>query len=271
MRVAAAVMPGIESDHALLVAAVREAGALAMHSFGRDVETWEKRPGQPVCRADLDVNDVLAERLRDARPAYAWLSEEDDDDPARLDAERVWIVDPIDGTRAFLDHRPEFAVSVALAVNGAPVAAAVFNPATDELFDARAGSGARRNGAPVRASDASALAGARLVVSRTEMRRAGWHAGLGEMTITAISSTAYKLALVAAGQSDASATLWPKSEWDIAAGDLLVREAGGRIGDVAGAAFVYNRARPRFGSIVAAGARLYTPLRERLEALTSDT
>lgn len=261
------VMPDVESDHALLVAAVREAGALAMRSFGRDVETWEKSPGHPVCRVDLDVNDLLAERLDAARPAYAWLSEESEDDPARLDAERVWIVDPIDGTRAFLDHRPEFAVSVALVANGAPVAAAVFNPATDELFDARAGGGARLNGEAVRASGASTLAGARIFVSRTEMREAGWHRAIGEMTVTAISSMAYKLALVAAGRGDAAATLWPKSEWDIAAGDLLVREAGGRIGDAAGAGFVYNRAQPRVGSIVAAGARLHTPLCERLDAL----
>ncbi len=267
MSTAPAIVPDLESDHALLVAAVREAGPIAMRWFGREAGRREKRPGQPVCNADIEVNESLGARLRGARPEYAWLSEEDDDDPARLDAERVWIVDPIDGTRAFLDQRPEFAISVALALDGAPVAAAVFNPATDELFEAFAGGGARLDGEAIHTTGASALAGAEILVSRSEMREAGWHAGLGEMAVTAISSIAYKLALVAAGRSDATATLWPKSEWDIAAGDLLVREAGGRIGAAAGAAIAYNRTRPRVRSIAAAGARLYAPLCERLEAL----
>lgn len=266
-RAAARAAPEVGGDHALLLDAVREAGALAMSYFGRDFDIWEKSPGHPVCDADLAVNDLLERALRVPRPAHGWLSEESDDDPSRLDAERVWIIDPIDGTRAFLAGRPEFTVCAALAVAGAPAAAAVFNPATGELFDALAGGGARLNGRRIRASGARTLAGARLLVGSTEMHRAGWPAELAEANVTAISSMAYKLALVAAGRFDAAVTLWPKSEWDVVAGDLLVREAGGRLTDAAGRGLEYNLARPRFGSVVAAASRLHPCLIERLSPL----
>ncbi len=259
--------PDLRRDHALLIEAVRAAGALAMMYRGREIERWEKRPGEPVSAADLAVDAQLKRALHAARPGYGWLSEECEDDPCRLAASHVWIIDPIDGTRAFLDGRPEFTISAALAVDGAPAAAAVFNPVTDELFDALAGGGARLNGEPIRVSDADTLAGARLLVSRTEMRRAGWHEGLPETQVTPISSMAYKLALVACGRFDAAVTLWPKSEWDVAAADLLVREAGGRATDADGAGFTYNRAHPGFRAIVAAGPRLHDALLGRLATI----
>ncbi len=258
----------LAADHALLVAATRAAGARALADFGTDVEQWRKSPGQPVSSTDLAVNELLKARLMGARPDYAWLSEEDADErpTARAGARRVWVVDPIDGTRAFLKGRREFAISVALVENGAPVAGAVFNPATDEMFEALAPGPARRNGAVITASAARELAGARLGVSRTEMRRADWPGTLPEMVAEPISSVAYKLALVAAGRFDATVTLWPKNEWDAAAGDLLVRAAGGRITDAAGAAIAYDRPDPRISTIVAAGAALHGPLLARLAA-----
>ena len=264
---AAAPGPGPRRDHALLVEAVRAAGALAMAYRGRDFERWEKRPGDPVTAADLAVDAQLKQALHGARPGYGWLSEESEDDPGRLAASHVWIVDPIDGTRAFIDGRPEFTVSAALAVDGAPAAAAVFHPATGELFDAVAGGGARRDGVPIRVGDAGSLAGARLLVSRTEMRRAGWLERLPETRATPISSMAYKLALVASGRFDATVTLWPKNEWDVAAADLLVREAGGRVTDADGAGFAYNRADPGLRAVVAAGPRLHEALLDRLAGI----
>ena len=258
--------PDLASDHALAVAAVREAGALAMRYFGGEIESWYKAPGEPVSEADLEVNALLESALRGARPDYGWLSEESRDDAARLDAGRVWIVDPIDGTRAFLKGRPEFTICVALAAAGAPVAAAVFNPATGELFDALEGGGARLDGKPIRVSRAGALAGARFVLSRGELHREGWRGALAGMAVSAIGSTAYRLALVAAGRFDATATIWPRSEWDVAAGELLVREAGGIVTDAAGAAHAYNRRRPEIGSIAAAGGELHAPLVARLAA-----
>ncbi len=265
-RAPGAPLPALRDDHALLLGAVRDAGELAMRSFGRGIESTRKASGEPVCAVDLAANALLADALRAPRPGYGWLSEEDEDDPARLDARRVWIVDPIDGTRAFLADRPEFTVSAALVDDGVPVAAAVYNPATDELFDAIAGGGARLNGDPIRASGARALAGARLALGRTEIRDAAWPAELGDVALTAISSIAYKLALVAAGRFDAAVTLRPMSEWDIAAADLLVREAGGRVTGADGAPLRYNRAPPRLGSIAAAAPGIHAGLVERLAA-----
>ncbi len=256
----------LADGHGVLVDAVRECGPLAMHYFRNDAENWEKRPGDPVSEADIAVNRLLLARLGDARPDYGWLSEETEDTDHRLDAERVWIVDPIDGTRAFLDGREEFSISVALTVDGQPVSAAVYNPATDEMFDAVVGGGARLNGKTVTASDADGLDGARLLMSRSELRRADWPQELGECAMTSISSMAYKLALVAAGRFDATATMWPKNEWDIVAGDLLVREAGGRMSDSAGVSFAYNAASTRRLSVVAAAQGVYDPLIDRLGA-----
>ena len=256
----------LADDHGILVDAVRECGPLAMHYFRNDAENWEKRSGDPVSEADIAVNRLLLARLGDARPDYGWLSEETEDTDARLDAECVWIVDPIDGTRAFLDGRKEFSIAVALTVGGQPVSAAVYNPATDEMFDAVSGGGTRLNGERVTASDADGLDGARLLMSRSELRRADWPQELGECAMTPISSMAYKLALVAAGRFDATATMWPKSEWDIVAGDLLVREAGGRMSDSAGVPFAYNAASPRRLSVVAAAQGVYDALIDRLGA-----
>lgn len=256
----------LADDHGILVDAVRECGPLAMHYFRNDAAHWEKRPGDPVSEADIAVNRLLLARLGDARPDYGWLSEETEDTDARLDAECVWIVDPIDGTRAFLDGREEFSIAVALTVGGQPVSAAVYNPATDEMFDAVAGGGTRLNGEPVTASDARGLDGAKLLMSRSELRRADWPRAFGDCAITSVSSMAYKLALVAAGRFDATATLWPKNEWDIVAGDLLLREAGGRMSDSAGVPFAYNAASPRRLSVVAAAAGVYDSLIDRLGA-----
>ena len=138
--------PELARDHALVIDAVREAGAMAMTYFGGDVESWEKAPGNPVSDADIAVDNLLADRLCRERPAYGWLSEETEDDPARLSTPLVWIVDPIDGTRAFLKGRPEFTVCAALVADGAPILGVVFNPATGDFFEALKGGGARHNG-----------------------------------------------------------------------------------------------------------------------------
>ena len=254
-------------DHALVIEAVREAGAIALGFFGRDQRTWEKRPGHRVGEADLAANAHLETALCGPRRDYGWVSEESEGAPAPAARARFWLVDPIDGTNAFLAGRPEFSVAVALIERGAPVAAAVFNPATDELFDAVAGGGARLNGEVIRASERTTLDGARLAVSRVEHRELDWHRGLGRVTVEALSSVAYKIALVATGRFDATATLWAKSGWDVAAADLVVREAGGRISDAAGRGFDYADPAARISSVVAAGAGLYGPLLGRIGCL----
>lgn len=257
----------IEADeHAHLIGAVRAAGAVAMGYFRRQPTAWEKSPGQWVSEADHAANDHLKSALWGRHTGDGWLSEESRDDASRLDARRVWVVDPIDGTNAFLAGRPEFAISAALVMDGAPVAAALFNPATDEMFEALAGGGARLNGAPIRVTDRATVEGAALVSSRSEKDRAEWQDELCGVAVTALSSIAYKLALVAAGRFDACVTLWPKSEWDIAAAALVLGEAGGRMTDARGADFAFNAPNSRIGEVVAAGPRLHALLIDRLAA-----
>ena len=260
-------MSELQDDHALLVDAVHRAGDIALGFFCKQPKTWEKSPGHWVSEADLAANAYLETALRGARPDYGWVSEESEGETAPAAGAPYWLVDPIDGTSAFLRGRPEFAVSVALIEGGVPVVAAVCNPATAELFDAWAGGGVRLNGEPARASNRAALEGARLVVSRTEYRDLDWHGKLGALEVEALSSIAYKLALVAAGRFDATATLWAKSTWDIAGGDLLVREAGGRVTDGSGRDFDYGDPARHVSSMIAAGAALHAPLLERIMAL----
>ena len=254
-------------EHAHLIDAVRAAGMIAMEYFRADPRAWEKSPGHVVSEADHAANDHLKSALCDPNPHDGWLSEESADDLSRLEARRVWIVDPIDGTNAFLAGRAEFVISAALVVDGAPALAALYNPATDEMFEARAGGGARLNGEPIRATGRSAVEGARLISARSEKDRDEWRDALGGMAVSAISSIAYKLALVAAGKFDACVTLWPKSEWDIAAAALILSEAGAIMTDARGAAFSYNKSNTRFPEVVAAGPALHALLIERLDRL----
>src|SRR5437868_7297189 len=158
-------------DAALLKKTVREAGALALSLFRTELKNWTKGASSPVSEADIAVNDLLEQRLRSATPDYGWLSEESVDDEARLGKRLVWIVDPIDGTRAYLAHREDWCVSVALVEGASPVLAAVFAPATDEFFFAARGQGASRNDVPVHATagqqiEFSRVAGPKPLVER---------------------------------------------------------------------------------------------------------
>ncbi len=251
-------------DHVVLMAAVREAGIIAADHFHNKTPGWEKSPGHLVSEADLAAETCLYQRLCHARPDYGWLSEESEDDPARLSAARVWLVDPIDGTRSFLKGLPEFAVAGALIAGGTPVSAAVYNPATEEFFEARTGGGARLNGDAIAVSTTDRLTDARLLSGRIEMREKAWAERFPDSSVHSVSSIAYKLALVAAGRFDALISVWPKHEWDIAAGDLLVAEAGGRATTAEGAALAYNCPRPKLPSCVASNGLIQDALIARL-------
>jgi myo-inositol-1(or 4)-monophosphatase len=245
----------LANDRQLLREAVCAAGALALEHFHTDRHHWYKGPGQVVTAADLAVDRLLHDRLLGARPTDGWLSEERADDRSRLTGRRLWVVDPIDGTRAFADGVPEFSISVALLLDGEPVLGAVLNPATAESFEAALGGGAWLGDERLRVSAQADLAGARLLSSRTEMQRRRWPQLIPEAHITAIGSLAYKLALVAAGRFDGLLSLRPSHDWDLAAALLLVREAGGLITTADGGPIVLNRpATLRHPGLAAAGA-----------------
>lgn len=258
----------LEADGALLLQAVREAGALALGYFGHQPEARLKPDGTQVSEADLAADAALKAHLLGARPAYGWLSEETPDDLDRLGRTSVWIVDPIDGTRAFLKEKPEWTVSAALVEHGRPVLAAVFNPARDELFSATKGQGARLNGEPIHVSDRDDIAGSRLVVSRSLLRRDVWDRPWPELETIWVNSIAYRLSLIAAGRCDGTLSLSAKSDWDLAAAHLLVHEAGGVITTRNGGEIFYNGAVPEHDSVVAAGPKLHKALLERTRAVS---
>lgn len=258
----------LDPDRRLLRAAVEEAGALALSHFRRHAKRWQKGPGQIVTEVDLAIDDLLYRRLLDARPGDGWLSEERADDGSRHQRRRVWIVDPIDGTRAFVDGRAEFAISAALVVGHAPVLGVVSNPATGEWFEAMAGGGAWLDGQSIRVSDRTEVNGARLLASRTEMRHRRWSELIAGPRFTLVSSLAYKLARVAAGRDDGLLSLRPLHDWDVAAALLLMREAGGLATTADGSEIELNGPMPRHEGLIAAGtATLHRTLEERLVEL----
>ena len=252
-----------ESDVALLERTVREAGAIAKAIYERPHETWNKKDGSPVTEADLAVNRYLNEKLRSARPDYAWLSEESEDDPARLTARRLFVVDPIDGTLAFVKRRPHFTVSVAVVEDGRPVAGAVYNPLTDESFAAAKGQGARLNGDSIQVSRRHELDGCRILASKSTLNSARWEPW-PPMHVEVPNSIAYRVCLVACGAFDLAITMAATHDWDLAAADIIVREAGGIITSIEGAPPQYNRASIVQPSVLAAGPLLHTAVLARL-------
>jgi myo-inositol-1(or 4)-monophosphatase len=211
--------------------------------------------GDPVTAADHAANVVLREIL--PRRGEGWLSEESADDPSRLERERVWVVDPIDGTREFIEGIPEWCVSIGLVESGIPVAGGIFNPATDEMVIGSIETGVTINGVSARVTDPDDEVTVTVLASRSEMKRGEWESmKASNFDIRACGSVAYKLGLVAAGRADATWTLVPKSEWDVAAGTALVRAAGGVVCLVDGSEPSFNKPTPKFPNFVAAGPRI---------------
>ncbi len=205
-----------------------------------NIAARSKSCGSPVTEADHAVNAALREHL--LRPGEGWLSEETEDDRARLGCSRVWIVDPIDGTREFVDGIPEWCVSVALVEGGRPVAGGVCNPAAGDFIIGASSSGVMCNGVPVTISSRTTLGGATVLASRSECDRGEWNGYSGsEFHVKTMGSVAYKLALVAAGRADATWTLQPKHEWDIAGGAALLEAAGGFVCLPDGSPVIFNR------------------------------
>jgi myo-inositol-1(or 4)-monophosphatase len=223
-----------------------------------------KGKNNPVTTADFEADSKLKQILRDAFPTYGWLSEETVDNDDRLACERVWIVDPLDGTKEFIKGIPEFVVAIALAERGVPVMGVSYNPIKNELFSGIRGAGCFLDGKPVTVSTVSALEHSTILASRSETARGDWKAYEGRVKVRAIGSVAYKLALVAAGQADATFTLTPKSEWDIASGVALIVAAGGRVTDLNGDEMHFNRRDVKTPGFVASNGHLHSEIERML-------
>ncbi len=253
--------PELVKALARAIVAARAAGSiLRRHWHDRDFEIASKGHNNPVTSADLEANRAIAGLLRDAFPAYGWLSEESEDDKTRLQCARVWIVDPLDGTKEFIAGVPEFSVAIALAQEGEPVLGVTYNPVRREMFWAARGLGCHLNRRRVRVSRTRTLRRATVLASRSETARGEWQVFHGQLRVSPTGSVAYKLAMVAAGMGDATFTRLPKNEWDIAAGTALILEAGGCVTGLDGEPVRLNQPNVRLPGLIASNRLLYPKL-----------
>ena len=242
------------TDLTLLIDAARSAGDIARGYFNASPEVWEKSGGQgPVTKADLHVNRQLEADLQTARPDYGWLSEETEDGDVRQSTDRQFIVDPIDGTRSFIEGSKDWAHSIAIAENGIVTSAVIYLPMRDTLYAATSGGGATLNGVPITANEDRPIDTATVLSSKPNMDPKYWAAAVPPFNRTFRSSLAYRMALVAEGRFDGMLTLRPTWEWDVAAGALIVTEAGGNVSDQKGGPAVFNNPHPQINGMVAAG------------------
>lgn len=253
-----------ETDLALLEAAAREAGEIARGFWRDDPQVWDKGGDDPVSEADFAVDAHLNQRLLSARPDHGWVSEEAEDNTERLSAKRVFIIDPIDGTRSFVAGEKTWAHSLAIVEDGAPVAAAVYLPVPDKMYLAAAGQGATLNGKALQASGTSGLDGATVLSPKVSFQPEFWTNGPPVIDRHFRPSLAYRMALVGEGRFDAMITLRLAWEWDIAAGALIAAEAGARVTDRLGQELRFNSPTRQTQGVLAANAGLHQALFDAL-------
>lgn len=241
------------TDLSLLVKAAEQAGDIACRFSGPEAKRWDKPGGAgPVTEADLAVNAMLEDMLQQARPGYGWLSEETEDNSARLLREKVFIIDPIDGTRSFAEGSRTWAHSLAVAEDGEVTAAVIYLPQRGLMYTAARGQGAACNGVPVQVAPDTDLADADVLTAKPNLDPRHWLGGAAPAFHRSYRpSLAYRLAKVADGRFGAMLTLRRSWEWDIAAGDLILREAGGASSDRMGAPLRFNNAQPLLDGVVA--------------------
>lgn len=249
-------MTSLSDDLDLIREAALAAGGLAMQERDLGLKISHKDGGSPVTNADIAVDDMLKSVLLPARPDYGWLSEETPDSPERLSRRRIFVVDPIDGTVAFMKAQPWWCVPIAVVEDGRPVAAVIHVPATGETYEATEGGGARLNGRPISASDVTTLDDAAVLADARLMEGPHWPEPWPQMRYEKRNALAYRMALVASGAFDAAIALTPKWDWDVCAGALIAAEAGARVSDHHGRPWQFNRADPRQASLVCAAPAL---------------
>jgi myo-inositol-1(or 4)-monophosphatase len=253
-----------ESDLDLLLDAAGHAAEIAMRHWRRDPKVWEKGVDGPVSEADYEVDAWLRDHLRASRPGYGWLSEETPDDPAQRAASRVFVVDPIDGTRAYIAGESTWAHSLAVVEDGRPIVAVVLLPARNKTYAATRGDGATLNGDPLHATDREEAAGATFLTSRASFDARHWRGQVPQIDRAFRPSLAYRLALVGEGRFDGMLTLRPTWEWDVAAGALIATESGATVTDRHGRPLAFNNPDPRLDGVLAAGPMLHAAVRDRM-------
>jgi myo-inositol-1(or 4)-monophosphatase len=248
--------------------AVSKAAEAIMRIAGESYKTARQADRTVLTAADLESDRILKDVLLGEFSDYGWLSEETVDDRSRLEADRVWIVDPMDGTREFVMHNPEFVVSVALVEHGHPVLGVIYNPSTNDCYEAVTRCGTRLNGRPV-FSDHVLDGRLKVEVSRSDIEKGLFAAFDGLVDLRPCGSIAYKMARLAAGKADATLSVTPKSEWDIAAGVILITEAGGRVTDLSGKPYLFNQQNTRVNGVVAASSHAYDRIRSIVDDVSA--
>ena len=252
-------------DLALLTEAAREAGRIALRYWRRGPKVWDKGGEHgPVTEADLAINDMLKTRLLEARPDYGWLSEETPDDAARLGCETVFIIDPIDGTRAFIAGEENFSHSLAVAHQGRVTAAVVFLPALDRIYTAAETAPPLKDGQPISASTRDRLEGADILTTKPNLAPEKWPGGVPDIRRSFRASLAYRLCLAAEGRFDGMLTLRDSWEWDIAAGGLIAERAGLVVTDRRGARIAFNSSLAQSAGVLALPPNLHADALLRL-------
>ncbi|MHA6262949.1 3'(2'),5'-bisphosphate nucleotidase CysQ [Arenibacterium sp. CAU 1754] len=256
------------TDLTLLIEAAQAAGEIATSYSGKEAKLWYKPENAgPVTEADMAVNDLLEQKLQSARPDYGWLSEESEDNPDRLSRDRVFIVDPIDGTRSFSEGSDTWAHALAVVEKGIVTAGVVYLPKRGLMYSAARGQGAFLNDTPITPSDSSDLDAAQVLATRPNMDPKNWRGGhVPGFHRSHRPSLAYRMALVAQGRFDAMLTLRACWEWDIAAGDLILREAGAMCTDKSGHALKFNNPHPQLNGVIAGGVAMHDRIRTSLRA-----
>ncbi len=256
----------MNDDLQLLIDAAHASADIARKFFKSDPEVWHKDgDAGPVTEADLAIDKMLHTDLRENRPDYGWLSEETEDDQTRLDHEHVFIIDPIDGTRAFINGERTWSHSLAIARHGEVIASVVYVPMMDRLYAASSDQKTMLNGTPISPTAKDILEGATVLAAKPNLRDQHWIGGAPPIERHFRPSLAYRLSLIAQGRFDAMITLRECWEWDIAAGDLIVRQAGGRCSDIRNATLRFNNARPMTFGCLAAGQALHPLLQSRIK------
>jgi myo-inositol-1(or 4)-monophosphatase len=261
-------VPDLDTRTTVARAGVREAGALAMRYFKKDVKTWDKAENDPVSEADLAVDALLKETLLGNFPDDGWLSEEsvhEREGGTQEAPDYIWVVDPIDGTRAFIDDKPHFTICVALVWRGKTQLGFVYNPASEEYFEAILGNGAICNDTPISVGDHRQLENCRMIGYRDMYADRHWRKPWPNIEIAMVNSIAYRVVLVANGTHDACINLKPQNDWDIAAAELILREAGGICTNRQGASYKFHGQGGKNQNVIAANPVLQKKLLRKLE------
>lgn len=256
--------PTAAEDLALLHDAARAAGRIALAHFRRDPKVWDKGQNDPVTEADLAVNAMLREMLRAARPDYGWLSEECADDPVRMDRSRCFVVDPIDGTRAYIAGERSWSHALAVVRDGRPVAGVVHLPALGITYAATEDGPATRDGQRIEVTPRAETDGARMNASKRLFAPEFWRGDVPRFSHHFRPALSYRMCLVAEGRHDAMMTLRATYDWDVAAGTLIAARAGAQVCDASGAALRFNQPNCTSPGVVAANPTLNAAIRARL-------